>query len=409
MFIRLHERTDVSARLSWRLLITEYLLAINASQAIMPLFCLSIGLTQGEIGVKEVMCSIVYLIFSIPTGWLADRVSRKLCNFVGDASYGTALVILGVSNSFIDAVIAGVIMAFGNASTQGADEALFKAHCDKLGKEYADARKHLWQVISWIEVGYYLAGGLLTMFYGMKTTILISSIPFFAAAVVSCFVKELGIHKEVTTTHSSSIKERFLSELKGLAKVIQYALYEDRKLSWLLVTFAVAAVMGGPIMGLVGPMILAAGGTEGLAGASHVVISLASICGGWLSRNMLKTWHPLRFFLAMSSASLLVMALTSIHFTPWTAGLHIVFVQVIRVWLMYNLRTLVHEAAPDDIQATIGSLMDSATQMLYMVVVLVINFAAGYGVRWGIAANALLFTPLVVITVWQQVKTSRNF
>ena len=67
---------------------------------------------------------------------------------------------------------------------------------------------------------------------------------------------------------------------------------------------------------------------------------------------------------------------------------------------MNTLRPLVHKAAPDDIQATIGSLANSISQGLYMVVVVVINFAANNGAQWGIAANALLFAPLVIVAAW---------
>ena len=288
----------------------------------MPLFCLSIGLTQGQIGIKEAICSTAYLLLNIPTGWIADRISRKACNFIGDAFYGVALVILALSTSFAGATAAGMIMAFGNACTQGADEALFKAHCDKLGKDYVDTRKWLSQANSWIALGYFLAGGILTALYGMKVAILLASIPFFIAAFLSCFIKELGIHKDMATDRPPSLKVRLTTELSGMAKVIRFALHEDKRLMWILITYTVAVVMGGPIMGLVGPMILAVGGSEGIAGTSHVIISAASIFGGWLSRKTFAKWRPFRLFLMASSVSLLIMATASLYLTPWTVNSH---------------------------------------------------------------------------------------
>lgn len=410
----------MSARISWRLLIAEYLLAINAAQAIMPLFCLSIGLTQGEIGFKEVICSVVYLIFNIPTGWLADRISRKACNFIGDAFYGVALVTLGLSTSFMGATIAGIVMALGNACSQGADDALFKAHCDNLGKDYVDTRKRLQQTSSWVALGYYLVGGILTSLYSMKATILVASIPFFVAAVVSCFIKELGTHKEIVEDQPSSLgpeapndqllslKARFSREREELWQALRFVLQKRQKLSWLLFASAVATVMGGPIMGLVGPIIIAAGGSEGLVGASHVGISLASICGGWLSRKAFQKWKPLRLFMVMSSISLLTMFVTSLFFSPWTAGIHIILVQIVRSYLMNCLRPLVYQEAPDDIQATVGSLLNSISQALYIVVVFAVYFAANHGVQWGIATNALIFTPLVAVVAWRHRKISKD-
>lgn len=399
----------MSTRLSWWLLNAELLLTINIAQAIMPLFCLlSVGMTQGEVGVMEAVCSLVYLLFSIPTGWIADRVNRRICNSLGDVCYGIALVMLGCATSFIDVLIARIIMAFGNSCSQGADEALFKAHCDNLGKDYIDTKKRMSLIKSWAGLGYYATGGILTALYGMKATILLASIPLFAAAIVSCFIRELGVHKKVATTSQPSLKSKTARELKELKKTLRFALYEDPKLSWLLITAAVATVMGGPIMGFVGPVIIAAGGSEGLAGASHIAISLAGICGGWLSRRVFHAWNPRRLLLVMSGISLSIMAMTSLHLTAWTAVIHIVGVQTVRVLLASSLNPLVQQAAPNDIQSTISSLKTSVSEVLYIVVVLTIGFAANHGIQWGIAANLLIFAPLVVIVLKMKYKKGED-
>lgn len=363
----------------------------------MPLFCLSIGLTQGEIGIKEVICSITYLLFNIPTGWLADRLSRKVCNFIGDILYGTSLVILALSTSFAGATIAGVVMAFGNACTHGADEALFKAHCDKLGVDYENASKRLSIVLSCISPFYYACGGVITMLYGMKTTLLIASIPFFIAAFISCFILEIGVHKEAPKAFPSSLKDRLKGELGGMVKVVLSALLKKDKLAWLLMAYAVAATMGGPIMVFIGPMILTVGRSEGETGFAYILIALMGVLGGWISLKASKRWPCSKVFLWTGVASLAVMALTSAHLVLWTVLLHICIVHLVRRTITITLYPLVHKAAPDDIQATIGSLMSSTSHALYMIVVVVINFAGNHGVQWGIAANAILFLPLVAI------------
>lgn len=389
----------MSTRVSWWLLNAERLLTINAAQAVMTLFCvLSVGLTLGEVGILEAVSSVVYLLFNIPTGWMADRVNRRICNSIGDACYGISLIMLGNATSFTDVIVARTIMAFGNSCSQGADEGLFKAHCDQMGKEYTAAKKKISVVLSWTGFGYYTLGGVLTALYGMKTTILLASIPYFAGAIVSCFIKELGSHKEVVIDRPS-FKSKTKTEIQELAKVLWFALRKDPKLSWLLIATSVATVMGGPIMGLAGPIVIAAGGSEELAGASHMAISAASICGGELSKRVFDTWDPKRLFLVMSSISLTVMVVTSVHFTLWTAALHIVAVQVIRVLLVTSLSPLIQQAAPDEIQSTVASLGSTISQSLYIIVVVAINFAADHGVRWGIAANFLLFAPLVVIAI----------
>lgn len=397
----------MSIRVSWWLLNAELLLTINAAQAIMTLFCLlSVGMTQGEVGILEAVCSVVYLLFNIPTGWIADRVNRKICNILGDFCYGISLIMLGNAADFMDVIVARTIMAFGNSCSQGADEALFKAHCNQLGKDYVDTKKRMSLVKLWVSLGYYAMGGIITALYGMKTTMLLASIPLFMAAAVSCFIKELGVHKNVSDRPSPMSKT--IGEFKELKRTIRFVLHEDPRLSWLLIAAAVATVMGGPIMGLVGPIITSVGGSESLAGAAHVAISLASICAGWLSRRVFNAWDARRLFLVMSSVSLSLMALAGLHLTAWTAAIQIVGVQVVRVLLMHSLNPLAQEAAPNEIQSTVSSLKSSVSELLYIVVVLVINFAADYGIQWGIAANVLIFAPIVLVTLKRPYKKDKN-
>lgn len=369
------------------------------------------------------LCAIAYLLVSVPTGWLADRLNRKVCNFIGDVLYGASLIMLALSTSFTDVTIAGVIMALGNATTLGADEALFKAHCDELKKNYDKTSKRVSQMGIWVGVVHQIGGGVLISLFGLRTTLLITSVPFFVAAVLGIFILEIGEHKEKEVAPDTTLATKISGELKGMVGVIWYALFKNQKLAWLLGAYAVGATMGGPIMVFIGPMILAIGKSESDIGIAYVIVSAAAWCGGWLSQRILpdpfwsvntadpantpldaaeeessiKTWPLSGIFLIGGVASFAAMAIASINLTLATVVLHIVVVHTMRRWISITIYPLVHRAAPANILATVSSLMSSVSIVLYMGVVIVINFAGNLGVRWGIATNAILFLPLVVI------------
>lgn len=65
--------------------------------SIMSPFFLSIGLSQVEIAMSQAIFTVAMIFLNLPTGWLADRFSRKWANVIGDL--GHALVLLNLRSS----------------------------------------------------------------------------------------------------------------------------------------------------------------------------------------------------------------------------------------------------------------------------------------------------------------------
>lgn len=388
----------MSLRVSWRLLQAETLVTRNAAHSVMPLFMLSVGLSQGDLGIREAICGLAYLIFNFPIGWIADRLSRKLCNLIGDGLYCAGLVMLGFASSFTTVLIAGLLMALGAASTNGADEALIKAHCDELEIDYITAKRRLTIAGSCVALTYSLTGGLLTVLYGMKTTVLLASLPFLIGAVLSCFIKELGTHKEVRT-QAISLRAKISAELRGMGAVVRYALVKDRQLSFLIVAASVGTALGWAVMVFIGPMLLVAGANEGSVGIAYALVAIMNIVGNWCSLRFQQRNISVRFLIA-ASAALLAMATVSLHMTIWTVAIYILIVHSVRGWMIATLFPMVNKAAPNEVQATVSSLQGCVAHLLFSLSTLVIGFAGNHGAHWGVATNAILFAPLVAVAGW---------
>ena len=68
------------------------LTAALLSMSIMTPFFYSIGLSQLQISQTQVIFTVVMVFLNLPTGWLADRFSRKWANVIGD--FGVALTFI---------------------------------------------------------------------------------------------------------------------------------------------------------------------------------------------------------------------------------------------------------------------------------------------------------------------------
>jgi DHA3 family tetracycline resistance protein-like MFS transporter len=78
-----------------------------------------------------------YFVFQLPTGVLADLVSRRLCVLAGLFVIGLALVMEGLSPSFENLLGAQVVLGFGAALNNGAQDAWI---ADELAGELGDSR-----------------------------------------------------------------------------------------------------------------------------------------------------------------------------------------------------------------------------------------------------------------------------
>ncbi|HXW47662.1 MAG TPA: MFS transporter [Streptosporangiaceae bacterium] len=101
---------------------TSFLIGIT-SATIMVYWVLSGRLNPLELLLLGTALELSYFVFQLPTGVLADLVSRRMCVLAGLFIVGLALVMQGVSASFANLIGAQVVLGFGAALNGGAEEA----------------------------------------------------------------------------------------------------------------------------------------------------------------------------------------------------------------------------------------------------------------------------------------------
>src|SRR5204863_9909779 len=81
-------------------------------------------LTLAQIGFLATISAIISLIFEVPTGYFADRVSRRAALSVAGLLACTSSLIFAFAQSFPGAVTATIVEAMAYAFLTGASEAL---------------------------------------------------------------------------------------------------------------------------------------------------------------------------------------------------------------------------------------------------------------------------------------------
>lgn len=93
-----------------------------------------LGLDPLQLVLLGSILELTYLLAEVPTGVVADLVSRRLSVIIGIVGSGAAFVLLGLSHSFWPAAISQVIWGIAAALQAGADVAWIT---DELGEENA--------------------------------------------------------------------------------------------------------------------------------------------------------------------------------------------------------------------------------------------------------------------------------
>jgi len=115
---------------------TAFLLGI--SYATVTVYWVTVGrLNPLQLLLLGTALEISYFVFQLPTGLLADLISRRLCVLTGLFIVGVAQVMASLSASYANLITAWVVLGIGAALNNGAQDAWI---ADELSAELGDER-----------------------------------------------------------------------------------------------------------------------------------------------------------------------------------------------------------------------------------------------------------------------------
>lgn len=396
--------------MSLRLLRIEWVLTGTfLAMPIMVPFYYSIGMDQGQVGLSQAAFTAVILLANIPTGWLADKFSRKFCNAFGDLGCAGALIVYSNADSFLHVVLAEVLFGLALAFSRGADRALLSAYTqpnDKFGDEDERKTAHgniiqketaqltIWQTMA--QVVALAAGGMIGA-NDPRLAILITAVPFAIGGVLSLFMKEAG--ERLVSKHRNPFRD--------MAHFTGKTFTSSPGLRWSIMTLAVGRNSIEVLGWVFTPLLLLAGVPLWVVGIAWVADAVMVMVGAWLAKkyaNLFADWQ--RFMLPMA-AVFVGLSIMSIHLsigTIWFYGL----IGLAKGWVAATVMPIIQKRAPANMQATVTSTAMSVTQLMYIPAVSIVSHFGNNDIRMSMVATLAIFAPLAAMTTWKLVALERK-
>jgi len=381
--------------LQMEMIITSTMMAMP----IMVPFYHSIGMDQGQIGLSQSIFTAVVLVINIPTGWLADLVSRKWSNAVGDFGGAVAILIYSQATSFTYVVIAEILFGVAAAFSQGADSALLKAYTHLLDPSSKLFHRQSAMLAAWqpIAQGIALIIGGVVGATDLRLAIVISAIPYLIGCVLSFLIEERG--ERLVSQHRNPLRD--------MVRVTRESVGTEPRLRWLIISYGVGREITHVMIWALTPLLLLAGVPLAAVAIGWILNSLSVALGARIASrwaHTLRNWHVFALPIAAVVVSLSIM---SIHLSLVTIWLYAVL-GIAQGWTAATLLTMVQLAAPANNQATIVSIAKSASQLLYIPLVWVISLVGDIDIRLTMVATIVVFVPLAAITTWRLTTLERK-
>lgn len=367
-------------------------MVITGTMLAMPImvpFYHSIGMDQGQIGLSQAIFTVALLLINLPTGWLADRFSRRWSNVAGDFVATLGVLYYSQANNFTEVVIAEVLLGVSLAFSQGADGALLRAYTqllDSSGRMFHQqyARLAIWQPLAQIVA--LMIGGVVGA-ANPRLAIALAAVPYAVGCLLSLCLREEGVR----------LVAKHRNPLRDMVRVAHESVGSDPYLRWLIIAYSVGREITHVMIWALTPLLLFSGVPAPVVAIGWVLNSLSVVIGAHIAGRVapfVKNWQKFALPVAIVVTSLVVM---SCHFSLGTVWLYSLL-GIAQGWTAAALLPLVQSRADDCSQATIISIAKSASQLLYIPLVWVVGVAGNFDIRLTMVATAVIFAPLAFIT-----------
>jgi MFS family permease len=387
----------------YRILLSLRLLRVEAivttmiiSMPIMNPFYASIGMDQGEIGLNQAAFTLAVLVVNIPTGWLADRFSRKLSNAGGNLV--TAIGFLGYAavQNLGQVILCEVVIGVGMAFTQGADIALLRGYCTTV-------QQPMTRQLAIIGIGSPIAQAVAAIGGGVigannpRLALALTAVPFFIGAAISLVISESG----------ERLRQVHRNPFRDMVRATHGPLAHSPRLRWLIVASAISREITHPIIWVLTPLLVLAGVPVAIIGIGWALNLGATSLGSWLAGHYGQRCSETERFMVPMAAALVALATLSIQVSALTIGLYATF-GLVRGWTATVMPAMVQAHTPECASATISSISGSVSQLLYIPLVWGINAAGVNNPQQGLLCMLVVFGPLVLLTGYRLSMSERR-
>ena len=362
--------------------------------SIMTPFFNSIGLNQSQISLVQIIFTIVVIVLNIPTGYIADRISRKWANIIGDIGHGILLLVYASTDNIIGVIICECLLGVTSALSAGVDQSLLKHFASKLAKETNESTDHILKTkTARLECVKYACNLCLLALGGpigaisLRLAIALSSVTQFAGGIISIFIDDDS--EKLVPVHKNPMKD-----MGGIAK----RAFTTRPLRWRIFAYAVSREMTHGIIWVATPLFLQAGVPLPLVSLVWAYNSLTAISGAHLASKFsyrLKDYQVVAVASALMTTSLLIMGVNLNIATVWLYGL----MGLTQGWTAGTMSPMVQKYVKSSEQTSVLSLTKAVSDLLYIPAVWLIGMMADVKLEYSLFTSVVIFLPLSIIVI----------
>ena len=377
--------------------ITAGLLALS----IMTPFFKSIGLSQTEISETQMAYTVIVMLLNFPLGYLADRISRKWANILGDFSHVLVLLAYSQVGGFWGAVICECFYGVSSALTDGVDQSLLKHFSDRIAEETKVSKTELLRVkTARLAVMREICNLTLLALGGpigaisFRLAIALSAVSHFIGGVISIFITDDS--EKMQPTHKNPVKDL----VRVARDVVKNPMLRRR-----VAAYAVAREMTHGIIWVATPLFIAAGIPLSVVSFAWVGNALMAMIGAYFAGKYgkeLSDANVMFFAVFLMVASMLPMGIYLDLSTVCLYGL----MGVIQGWTSATMLPIIQRYTKPSEQTSVISLAKVLAELLYIPTVWIIGFAADIKLNYALFAVVIIFLPLGLISIRSLSKTT---
>ena len=367
----------------WLSMLESGLTAGIMSMPIMTLFFESVGMSHTDISYSQMCFTVILLILNIPLGYVADRISRKWANIIGDLLHTVALLGYSQINGLYGAVLFESICGIGSALSLGVDNTLIEHFSEQYEKDSYTRYHKITALLREIFTMTVLAIGML---FGsnFRLCIAVSGIPHLVAAILTLFV------------HDDSPKLRAKTRMHN---VIKNAL-SVKELRIRIAAYVVSRESTHGVIWIFSFLLKEVGVPDSAIALGWLASGFASICGNFLAQKYGGKMKSCAQFILPMVCVVTSSIIIGCKLNVWTIWLYFIF-GIVKGWTgalaLPPVKICVQREFGTEVQTTIESMMRTISELAYIPIVWFIGFAADFELRFGMLANAIIFLPAATI------------
>lgn len=192
---------------------------------ILMLFYKDMGFTNEEAFQLKALYSVVIVIFEIPSGYFADILGRKTTLILGAVLGTLGFFFYTIGHSFYYFALAEITLGLGQSFISGSDSALLYDSLKENNQQhnYTKYEGYITSIGNYAESLGAIIGGALAEI-SLRT-------PFYWQTGIAF----LAIPAALTLVETKRAKTNLNPGFKHILKIVHYALFQNKKLSWALI------------------------------------------------------------------------------------------------------------------------------------------------------------------------------